>query len=155
MLFPLAQVIEIRQLGQRKRDVISLYALNLLLVPINLSGLWHSLKQLATGRRGSFGRTPKVLERTRVPRHHVIAPLMLWATFVGKIVYYGLMSRSWPGAAGAASMMLIMLYALSRFLGWSHIVADLAPRHPVLRSYRHAALQRVASLVQPFRNAKV
>jgi cellulose synthase (UDP-forming) len=147
VLFTLAQVIEIRQLGQRKRDVISLYALNLLLVPINLSGMWHSLKQLATGQRGSFGRTPKVVRRTSVPRHHVIAPLMLLAAFTGKIGYYFLVSQSWPGVVGAASLGLIMLYGLSRFMGWSHILADLAVQHDVLRGNPQCALRQVASLV--------
>jgi cellulose synthase (UDP-forming) len=53
--------------GYAWSDLLRVYALNLLLLPVNLAGVLLSARQAATGRKSPFGRTPKVQDRTRVP----------------------------------------------------------------------------------------
>ena len=55
-------------LGYRWRDLIPVYALNLLLVPIHFAGSFASVRQAVTGRKIPFRRTPKVTGRIGAPR---------------------------------------------------------------------------------------
>ena len=59
--------------GYRRRDVIQVYALTVLLIPANLAGTILSLRQAIGGKAIPFGRTPKILGRTRTPRLYVAA----------------------------------------------------------------------------------
>src|SRR5207245_9900078 len=63
---------DLLQSGYRASDVLRVYALNLLLIPIHLSGAFKSLHQAWPGRRVAFGRTPKTRCDTRVPSADVV-----------------------------------------------------------------------------------
>src|SRR5262249_38902510 len=65
--------VDLRRIGYRRRDVLRVYALNLLLIPVSLGGVLRSVQQACTGRRSSFGRTPKVVGRTAAPAGYVLA----------------------------------------------------------------------------------
>src|SRR5262249_36101637 len=58
---------ELRFSGYRWSDLLRVYAVNLLLLPVNLAGVLRSLQQGLTGRKAPFGRTPKIEQRTRTP----------------------------------------------------------------------------------------
>ena len=60
-------------------DLPRIYALNLLLIPINLGGVAKSLHQAVTGRNTPFGRTPKITGRTAAPRLYVAATIAILA----------------------------------------------------------------------------
>ena len=68
--------------GYHAGDVLRVYALNLMLIPINLVGTFKSLHQAWTGRRAAFGRTPKTRGRTRAPRAYVMAEYVLLAQWL-------------------------------------------------------------------------
>lgn len=53
--------------GRPLRQIVPVYCLNLLLIPINLSGAIASLRQAITRRKVGFVRTPKVANRTSAP----------------------------------------------------------------------------------------
>ncbi|HET9489380.1 MAG TPA: glycosyltransferase, partial [Methylomirabilota bacterium] len=55
------------RIGYRAIDILRVYALNLVLIPVNLVGVLSSVQQLVTGKKAAFGRTPKVQGRTAVP----------------------------------------------------------------------------------------
>jgi hypothetical protein len=59
--------------GFQWRDLPRVYALNILLMPANLTGTLHSLRQAITGRLISFKRTPKIVDRTPSPIMHLLA----------------------------------------------------------------------------------
>ncbi|MDP9351051.1 MAG: glycosyltransferase family 2 protein [Chloroflexota bacterium] len=59
--------------GYRWSDVFRVYALNLMLLPVNLGGVLKSLKQAWTGRKIPFGRTPKTNGRTSAPPGYLLA----------------------------------------------------------------------------------
>lgn len=72
------------RMGYPAGDLLRAYALNLLLLPVNLAGVWKSLRQLATGRKSPFGRTPKVPGRTAAPAaYHVAEYALALAIAVG------------------------------------------------------------------------
>src|SRR3954447_22913753 len=58
---------DLRGAGYHRRDVLRVYALNLLLLVANLAGVAKSLHQACTGRQTPFKRTPKVASRTAAP----------------------------------------------------------------------------------------
>lgn len=74
---------DLRLLGRRRRDLLGVYALNLLMLPVNLGGVVMSIRQGLTGQRIPFGRTPKVADRTAAPALYIAltgALLALWGT---------------------------------------------------------------------------
>lgn len=58
--------------GYRGADLLRVYALNLLLIPVNLGGVVKSLQQAFNGNKIPFGRTPKVQGRTAAPALYVV-----------------------------------------------------------------------------------
>jgi cellulose synthase (UDP-forming) len=81
-------------IGRRRRDLLEVYALNLLLLPVNLGGVLTSIRQGLTGRRIPFGRTPKVSDRTAAPAGY-IAPPWPWSCCGAPVRS----STSWPVAS--------------------------------------------------------
>jgi peptidoglycan/LPS O-acetylase OafA/YrhL/cellulose synthase/poly-beta-1,6-N-acetylglucosamine synthase-like glycosyltransferase len=67
--------------GRRYRwvELPLVYALNLMLLPVNLAGVARSAQQMITGRKSAFGRTPKIEDRTPTPRVHLALQLALLA----------------------------------------------------------------------------
>ena len=63
---------DLARLGYRWRDLVGVYALNLLLVPIHFAGSLASIRQALTGRKTPFRRTPKVAGRIGAPRSFVL-----------------------------------------------------------------------------------
>jgi cellulose synthase/poly-beta-1,6-N-acetylglucosamine synthase-like glycosyltransferase len=57
--------------GYKWADLPRVYALNVLLIPVNLAGTLQSLYQALNGRPIPFKRTPKLPERTRVPAVYI------------------------------------------------------------------------------------
>ena len=51
-----------------------------MLLPVNLAGVLRSVQQMLTGRKSSFGRTPKIEDRTPVPPLHVVLQFALALT---------------------------------------------------------------------------
>jgi cellulose synthase (UDP-forming) len=114
---------DLRQNGYRRGDVVRVYALNLLLVPVNLGGVVTSIRQGLTGRRIPFGRTPKVTRRTPAPALYILMTwglLALWAVGTSMDAAAGRRSLA---AFGLANVLLLG-YALTRFVGWRAAAAD-------------------------------
>lgn len=68
----MAMASDLRSFGYRRRDVLSLYGFNLVLLPVNFAGLLGSLRQAVNGRKTPFARTPKVKDRTTAPLSFVV-----------------------------------------------------------------------------------
>jgi cellulose synthase/poly-beta-1,6-N-acetylglucosamine synthase-like glycosyltransferase len=123
---------DLRRAGHRRRDVLRVYALNLLLVPVSLGGALGSLKQAWTGRRSAFARTPKVVGRTSAPAGYVVAEILLCVSwFIAAVVdaRYGRRLN----AAFDLGNATIMLYGLLTFIGVRAACADMAPLGRALR----------------------
>jgi cellulose synthase (UDP-forming) len=115
---------DLRYSGYRTADLARVYALNLLLIPVNLGGVLKSLQQAVTGRRIPFGRTPKVSGRTSAPALYVAAEYALLASWlIGSAIDVD--ARHWLSAAFCLSNSLLLVYAIKSFIGFRESWSDL------------------------------
>jgi cellulose synthase/poly-beta-1,6-N-acetylglucosamine synthase-like glycosyltransferase len=112
------------RIGYRWRDLASVYALNLLLIPINLGGVFKSFEQAVTRKKTPFGRTPKVLNRTAAPVRYLLAEygMLIWWS-LGAIFDFA--ARRWTHAAFAAFNTAFLGFAIYSYIGWSATLEDL------------------------------
>jgi cellulose synthase/poly-beta-1,6-N-acetylglucosamine synthase-like glycosyltransferase len=73
----LATAADLRFAGHRRVDALWVFALNLVLLPVNLAGVLKSLEQAVTGRKIPFARTPKVADRVAAPALFVTLPFVM------------------------------------------------------------------------------
>lgn len=107
---------DLRQCGYRASDVLRVYALNLLLIPVHLGGVALSLRQGWTGRKSPFGRTPKVKDRVVAPPLYLIAEYAILSQWLAGAVYEYVHGR--PLHAGFALVNAgFLAYAVHRFIG--------------------------------------
>jgi hypothetical protein len=125
---------DLRQLGYRKADVVRAYALNLLLLPVNLAGVYQSLRQGVTGAKAPFGRTPKVRGRTAVPASYLLAELML-LTLAIVLMLVDAASARWSHALFAMVNATLLGYAIVRFIGPIALLEDLLLPRPQPMAY--------------------
>jgi hypothetical protein len=112
------------QSGYRRGDIFRVYALNVLLLPVNLGGVLKSLHQGLTGKKIPFGRTPKVLGRTAAPASYVAAEFLLLAFCMVAFAWDALTAR-WLHAAFSFGNAVILGYAIAAFVGLRASVEDL------------------------------
>jgi cellulose synthase/poly-beta-1,6-N-acetylglucosamine synthase-like glycosyltransferase len=99
---------DLRLCGRSPLDMVPVYALNLLLIPVHLSGAMASLVQAITGRPVPFQRTPKIEGRTSAPRA-VLAAIWL----LPLVLVVGSLSNLLAGepVRGTVAMANAMLFA--------------------------------------------
>jgi cellulose synthase (UDP-forming) len=137
---------DLRLSGYRKRaDLIRVYALNLLLIPINLGGVFKSVHQAITGRRTPFARTPKVSGRTAAPAAYVVAEFALLAFWlVGSAV--DAFAGHWVTALCGIANAALLFYAIFVFVGlregWEDVRLAFAKVGPTLEAPAEMTLSR-------------
>jgi cellulose synthase/poly-beta-1,6-N-acetylglucosamine synthase-like glycosyltransferase len=124
LIYFLIYALSLKEEGYRWRDLIRVWALNLLLIPVNLAGALKSIQQAITGKRMPFGRTPKVEHRTASPGWLVLfqVTLMLYCFLRGLI---DLMANQWLNSGFAFLNGIILMYAITTFIGWRNAFEDL------------------------------
>jgi hypothetical protein len=115
------------QCGYRAGDVVRAYALNLMLLPVNLGGVFKSIQQALTGRKTPFGRTPKVENRTAVPPLYILAEWALIAALVC-LITVDITRGRWLHALFGVVNGGLLLYAILHFMGVRESLEDLG-RH--------------------------
>ena len=111
--------------GYRVRDLFRVYALNFLLIPVNLGGVFKSIQQGVTGKQIPFSRTPKVRGRTATPAGYILAgyALMLYCFTLG---CWDLSCGKWLQAVFSVGSALVLLYAIAAFIGFRASWEDLS-----------------------------
>jgi cellulose synthase (UDP-forming) len=105
-------------------DVLRVYALNLLLIPVNLAGVAQSIKQAFTGRVAIFARTPKVKGRTSSPRSYLVSIAVI--TVLSCLAATSdLEAEKWAFALFGFSNAAFYIYALVRLVGVRESWVDL------------------------------
>ena len=112
------------KLGYRNLDIFRIYALNLLLIAINLAGVLKSIQQMITKEKIPFGRTPKVQDRTTASPFFVlfiifITIYLLIGTFVD------LFFQRYEHALFSLINGGFFLYACLVYIGWREALTDL------------------------------
>jgi cellulose synthase (UDP-forming) len=111
--------------GYSWTDLPSVYALSLLLVPVSVNGVFNSVRQLLTGSKPLFQRTPKVRERTAMPASYVIVSWLIpLATFM--VALFDLVSGSIPMALLGLLNTLTLSAAVILFIGLRQSWEDLS-----------------------------
>ena len=115
---------DLRRAGYRLRDLGPIYALTLLLVPINIAGVMRSIEQIVTGRKSAFGRTPKIERRTTAAPVHIASQWLLFA-----FLLYSIGSDFAATRYSFAAFTLVnagfLFYGISSLIGWREGWEDL------------------------------
>jgi cellulose synthase/poly-beta-1,6-N-acetylglucosamine synthase-like glycosyltransferase len=130
---------DLTRAGYRWSDLPRVFALNLLLIPVNFAGTSQSLRQAFTGRAIPFQRTPKVAGRTRTPLAYLCA-LYGFCVFAAITAAVDLVTGRYehilfPLIAGTATA-----YGIATFVGLAHSRDDLLARLRAIRARRARAL---------------
>jgi len=115
---------DLRLMNYKGFDVFRVYALNLLLIPVNIGGVVKSLQQCLTKRKIPFSRTPKVTNRTPVLSGYVLAAILIFSQWTAGA--YWDFNNGYPSQGFfAAANALILGYALLVFVGFRNTLKDL------------------------------
>lgn len=107
---------DLGQTGYRVSDLFRVYALNLLLIPVHLAGVFKSIRQMLKGTKTPFGRTPKIKERTTTALSYIIVEYIMLAHWtVGSTVDFarGYLLHGVFAVVNAA----FLFYAIASFVG--------------------------------------
>lgn len=109
----------------RWSDLLRVYALNLMLIPVNLGGVFKSISQGISGKKIPFCRTPKVEGRTSVPVIYVLSvvALSVWCVLVTTV---DIAEERWWHATFMALNGTLFLYAVCIYMGLRESLSDLA-----------------------------
>lgn len=119
----LALASDFHRLGYKRTDVFRMYGFNLILLPVNLAGVYKSLQQAASKAKIPFARTPKVNDRTAAPATYIVA-----AYAIAAFSFYTF-SRQWvlgntTNAVFAFFNAVLTTYAIVAYIGIRNSVAD-------------------------------
>ena len=110
--------------GYRPADFFKVYALNLLLIPINLGGVLKSVQQGISGAKIPFGRTPKIQGRTAAAPLYIIAAYLLLAQWFVSAAF-DLTEGHYGNAFFVAMNATFLLYAIRAFIGYRESWEDI------------------------------
>ncbi|MGW6175217.1 glycosyltransferase family 2 protein [Arthrobacter sp. NPDC055138] len=121
----LAMGSDLRDCGHRFSDIFRIYGFNLVMLPVNLAGVFKSMQQALTGEKIPFVRTPKVKDRTAAPALYVLIPYLMVA-FSLLTLYRDVMAGNWGNAAFAALNASLATYAIHSYIGIKNSLVDIA-----------------------------
>lgn len=111
-------------LGYRRSDLLRVYAMNLLLIPVNMGGVLKSMQQAWTKQQIPFGRTPKVHGRTAAAPLYILAVYLLIAHWMVSVTG-DIVDQHYGHAVFAMINTCFMVYATIAFIGLRESAEDL------------------------------
>ncbi len=112
--------------GYKFVDLLRVYSLNLILIPINLGGVFKSIQQMFTGQTIPFKRTPKVTGRTGAPAGYILAEYFI-LIFCFANAAFDLLHTRWLHAFFAVLNGSFIFYGMTKFIGFRDGLNDLFP----------------------------
>jgi cellulose synthase/poly-beta-1,6-N-acetylglucosamine synthase-like glycosyltransferase len=108
-------VRDLEYMGYKKTDIIGIFALNLILMPINIGGFIQSVIQIITGKHTTFKRTPKVKYITSAPLLFIFInyALCLYSVLAFSRLFY---VQEWLGAEYSLINFSLYFYAIKSFI---------------------------------------
>jgi cellulose synthase/poly-beta-1,6-N-acetylglucosamine synthase-like glycosyltransferase len=122
----LAMSADLKRCGYKRLDVFRIYGFNLILLAVNLAGVFKSMQQAVTGKKIPFARTPKVRDRTVTTPMFIVAPVLI----IGFSIYsvwrdlHDPLHQDWGNAAFASFNAVLAAYAVVAFIGLRAVVVD-------------------------------
>ena len=115
---------DLHHLGYRRSDVFRVYGFNLIMLPVNASGVLQSLQQLITGSKTVFKRTPKIMERSVAPASFILlAYLIVVASSIALLL--NLHSGRLVAASFAAINLVLAAPSVVSLMGVRNSLTDL------------------------------
>lgn len=102
--------------GYKYSDSLRVCALNLMLFPVIVGGVFKQFQQIITGKKIPFGRTPKIPGRTSAPALYSALEVFLVVNFLLLTAYYGY-KGNWSKFSFTAINAAFFTYALVKFIG--------------------------------------
>jgi len=115
---------DLRRFGYRFSDIARIYGFNLILLPVNLAGVFKSIEQAITVKKIPFSRTPKVKNRTAAPLLYVVSPYVIVA-FSVITLWRDVMAGNWGNAAFAGLNAFLALSAIVAYIGIRNSIVDI------------------------------
>lgn len=130
--------LDLRTVGHRLVDMPKVFALNLVLLPVNLAGVAQSVEQVITKRKIPFARTPKVADRVAAPALFVVLPYLIGLGLLAFAVLAATRGH-WPGVVFAGMTGAAALAGAVAFVGTRSAAQDVAA---AWREFRAARAKR-------------
>ncbi|HKC92753.1 MAG TPA: glycosyltransferase family 2 protein [Nitrospira sp.] len=124
------------------RDLLRVYALNLLLIPVHLTGAITSVRQALAGTKIPFRRTPKISGRTRTSGLDLVLQLVI-VGMSGVLGIYYVSETRWISGGFALLNAALLLYGITQFIGVATLKQDLL--HSAKETGIGPALNRVTA----------
>jgi len=120
---------DLKVCGYRWSDLARVFALGLLLLPVNLVGVIGAIwAQMDEGHSRKFSRTPKVSERTRAPGFYILSAVLMLIGMTYSLVW-NLHNHMWTLSALSGMNLGLLTYAFFQYIGprdgWQDLVATL------------------------------
>jgi len=115
---------DLRRFGYRFSDIARIYGFNLILLPVNLAGVFKSIEQAITVKKIPFSRTPKVKNRTAAPILYVISPYVI-VGFSIVTLWRDASVGNWGNAAFATLNAFLALTAIIAYIGIKNSIVDI------------------------------
>jgi hypothetical protein len=115
---------DLRVCGRSPMSIFQVYGLNLLLLPVHLSGAVASLIQAFTGRPVPFQRTPKVEGRTSTPIS-ILVPIWLAPGALAGIALNDFFAGEYARAGFSSANAIVIAGAALYFIGARATLEDL------------------------------
>jgi cellulose synthase/poly-beta-1,6-N-acetylglucosamine synthase-like glycosyltransferase len=119
----LAMGSDLRDCGHRFSDIFRIYGFNLVMLPVNLAGVFKSMQQALTGEKIPFVRTPKVKDRTAAPALYVLTPYAIVA-FSLLTVWRDAQAGNWGNVAFASLNAALAAFAIHAYIGVFNSAVD-------------------------------
>lgn len=115
---------DLKRCGYKRTDVLRIYGFNLIMLPVNASGVLRSIGQIVTGHKATFARTPKVRHRSVAPARFVIFPYLI-VVLSGFALAFDVQQERWAHAVFAGTNLLLAAPAIVAIIGIRHSIVDL------------------------------
>ncbi len=116
--------LDLKQLGYNYSDLFRVYALNLLLIPVNVAGTLKSVQQLITKKKLPFGRTPKVAGRTAASVGFIVAEFGL-TVYMAFALFFDISTGRLEHAIFSGLNIMFFIYACVYLIGLRAAYEDL------------------------------
>jgi cellulose synthase/poly-beta-1,6-N-acetylglucosamine synthase-like glycosyltransferase len=110
--------------GYEWRDLGRVYARNLILLPVQLAGVLLSVRQILTGTKAPFGRTPKVEDRTAMAPIYPLFNIVMFAVVL-VFALYSLLHGNYFQAGLWTFNVVAYAYAFGAMIGVAAACEDI------------------------------
>ncbi|MDO8383309.1 MAG: glycosyltransferase family 2 protein [Microbacterium sp.] len=118
----LAMASDLHYSGYKRTDIFRIYGFNLIMLPVNLAGVFKSIQQGLTGQKIPFARTPKVKDRTSTQLIYVVFPYLI-VFFSAFVAWRSFVDGAWGTLAFSSINAVLATWAILAYMGiWNSII---------------------------------